>query len=91
MGGYIKRMRGLTLYFKAENPKGFRIDRLFVGNTPVSTDQSYSVAFVTSQGVPEKFGRNRKKLDVDAITSLRNFFGSQKVLTPSDVQTVYEV
>lgn len=91
MGGYIKRMRGLTLYFKSENPNGCRVDRLFVGNKPVSLDKFYSVAFVTSQGVPTKFGRNRKKLNVDAITSLENLFRDRGRLAPSSAQTVFEV
>lgn len=91
MGGYIKRMRGVTLYFKAENPKNFRIDRLFVGNVLAIDDQYYSVAFVTAQGVPEKFGRNRKKKSLDAITALREFFRCRKIVSPSNIQTVFEI
>ena len=91
MGGYVKRMRGLTLFFKAENPKNYRIDRLFVGKNLISKQQYYSVAFVTSQGVPKKFGRNRTKLTVDAISSLRDLFNSRKQIVPSSVQTVYEI
>lgn len=91
MGGYVKRMRGITLYFKAENPKNFRIDRLFVGNDLVSEDKYYSVAFVTSQGVPAKFGRNRRKLEVDAIASLTSLFQSRKTITPSGIQSVFEI
>lgn len=91
MGGYVKRMRGLTLYFKAENPNGCRVDRLFVGDKLVENSSYYSVAFVTSQGVPKKFGRNRLKLSVDAITSLRTLFESREVVVPSEKQTVFEI
>jgi sulfur-oxidizing protein SoxB len=91
MGGYVKRMRGITMYFKAENPKNHRIDRLFVGESPAKKEKFYSVAFVTSQGVPAKFGRNRKKLAVDAITSLTDFFSSRKQVTPSEKQNVFEI
>lgn len=91
MGGYVKRMRGLTLFFKAENPRNHRIDQIFVGKHLISKDKYYSVAFVTSQGVPKKFGRNRKKLSVDAIGSVRDFFHSRKQIVPSSVQTVYEI
>lgn len=91
MGGYVKRMRGLTLYFKAENPKGHRIDRLFVGDDLVSNDRYYSVAFVTAQGVPKKFGKNRKKLDVNAVTSLTSLFRSREQITPSVKPTVFEI
>lgn len=91
MGGYVKRMRGLTLYFKAENPKGHRIDRLFAGTEAVDDDRIYHVAFVTAQGVPVKFGHDRKRLDIDAITALRHLFLQRGTLTVSGVPTVYEV
>lgn len=91
MGGYVKRMRGLKLYFKAENPKGRRIDRLFAGSEPVKPDRVYSVAFVTAQGVPAKFGHDRTNIGVDAITALRRLFEERGTVAPSSVQTVYEV
>ncbi len=91
MGGYVKRMRGLVLYFKAENPSGHRIDRLFVKDGPIVVKRTYKVAFVTSQGVPSKFGSARQKLDVDAVTSLRQFFKKNSPVTPSIIQTVYEI
>ncbi len=71
MGGYVKRCRGLTLYLKAENPRGHRIDRLFVGDEPVDPQASYRCAFVTEQGVPAKYGRERSKLPLRAIDALR--------------------
>ena len=91
MGGYVKRMRGLKLYFKAENPKGRRIDRLFAGNEAIKSDRVYQVAFVTAQGVPTKFGHDRASLDIDAISALRCLFGQRGTVAPSSVQTVYEV
>ncbi|MBC7538154.1 MAG: 5'-nucleotidase C-terminal domain-containing protein [Bacteriovorax sp.] len=91
MGGYVKRMRGITMYFKAENPNNCRIDRLFVGKKKIIQDEIYSVAFVTAQGVPMKFGKNRKKLDIDSITALQNLFKSKEKITPSQVQTVFEI
>jgi len=91
MGGYVKRMWGLKLYFKAENPKGRRIDRLFAGGTPIAADDLFKVAFVTEQGVPTKFGSNRKNLDIDAIGALTRLFTKQPVLSVSQVQTVFEV
>src|SRR3546814_2554920 len=38
MGGYIKRMRGVGLAFKAENPPGRRIERLFLEGRPAVDD-----------------------------------------------------
>lgn len=71
MGGYIKRMRGVGLAFKAENPAGQRIERLFLEGRPAIDDAVYSAGFITQQGVPAKFGKNRRQLEVDAIAALR--------------------
>ena len=73
MGGYVKRCRGLTLYLKVENPHGHRIDRLFVGDARSSRERTYRCAFVTAQGVPRKYGRNRADLPVRAIDALRSW------------------
>lgn len=91
MGGYVKRLRGLRLYFKAENPAGHRIDRLFAEGAPVQAQRLYSVAYVTSQGVPAQFGRNRRQLEIRAVDALKDLFAKRPHLTPSDVPTVFEV
>jgi S-sulfosulfanyl-L-cysteine sulfohydrolase len=74
MGGYIKRCRGLTVFAKLENPKGARVDRLLVGDRPVDPQADYPVAFVTSQGVPERYGRDRRTLGVDSVSALQQWF-----------------
>ena len=74
MGGYLKRFRGLTIYGKLENPVGHRIEHIFVGDAALNLAQCYRVAFVTAQGVPQKFGRNRTNLAVKAIDALRSHF-----------------
>lgn len=79
MGGYVKRCRGLRVYLKVENPVGHRIDRLFVGDAPVDLERTYKVAFVTEQGVPGKFGRNRQKLDLSAVDALRQHLAHSRV------------
>lgn len=73
MGGYVKRCRGLNLYVKIENPRGERIERLFLLGKPVEPQRYYTVAFITAQGVPLKFGRNRRKLEFHAIDALRQY------------------
>ncbi len=60
MGGYVKRCMGLNLYFKVENPKGQRIQELFVQGKQVRPDKVYTAAFVTMQGVAAKYGTNRQ-------------------------------
>lgn len=78
MGGYLKRFRGLTIYGKLENPPGHRIDHIFHQGAALQADQRYKAAFVTAQGVPKKFGRNRQDLPIKAIAALRSYFQSAK-------------
>ncbi len=73
MGGYVKRVMGLNLYFKFENPFGQRIQELFIGDEPLMKDKVYQAVFVTSQGVPQKYGKNREKLNIKAIDALREY------------------
>lgn len=73
MGGYVKRSMGINLYFKIENPYGKRIERLFVQGRPVNKDQVYDVVFVTTQGVPAKYGHDRENLDIHAIDALKKY------------------
>jgi len=88
MGGYVKRMRGLKLFLKAENPRGRRIDRLFAGASEVLPDSLYKVAFVTEQGVPKKFGRGRATTGIRAIEALRRMFAKAPITTHEPVQAV---
>ncbi len=91
MGGYVKRMRGLTLYLKAENPSGRRIDRLFAGPAEVRPESLYKVAFVTEQGVPAKFGANRATTGVTAIEALRRLFAKDSITKSEPAQSVFLV
>ena len=70
MGGYVKRCLGVNVHFKIENPPGHRIQKLFAGDEEVHPDRYYTAAFVTPQGVPQKYGRNRgnqSKRIIDAL------------------------
>lgn len=73
MGGYVKRSKGLSLYFKFENPYGQRVQELFIGDEAVKMEKEYQTVFVTIQGVPEKYGKNRQSMDQHAIEVLRNY------------------
>jgi sulfur-oxidizing protein SoxB len=74
MGGFLKRCLGVTIYIKVENPAGSRIQEFFVNGEAIEADRRYPVAFITSQGVPRKYGSNRRKLPVSAIDALRRYF-----------------
>ena len=71
MGGYVKRCLGLNVCFKMENPSGNRIQNIFVGNEEIQAYKYYSAVFVTLQGVPQKFGRNRKNRSERIIDVMR--------------------
>jgi sulfur-oxidizing protein SoxB len=73
MGGYVKRCLGLNLYFKMENPPGTRIQELFVQGHRLQPDRVYSAAFVTSQGVPAKYGKERADLEVRAVEAMERY------------------
>ncbi|NEW82058.1 MAG: bifunctional metallophosphatase/5'-nucleotidase, partial [Mariniphaga sp.] len=73
MGGYVKRCMGLNVYFKIENPAGQRIQKIFIGNEEAKSGQYYTAAFVTMQGVPEKYGRNRENRTERAIEAMRTY------------------
>lgn len=88
MGGYVKRCRGVKLYAKIENPLGSRVERLFVLGARVDPKRIYTVAFVTAQGVPGKFGRNRKTLDMRAIDALQQYLQRPGTGTRGDCSVV---
>ncbi|HZK12043.1 MAG TPA: 5'-nucleotidase C-terminal domain-containing protein, partial [Atribacterota bacterium] len=73
MGGYVKRCLGLNVYFKIENSPGNRIQKLFIGNEEIQSDRYYTAAFVTLQGVPQKYGRNRENRSERVIDTLRAY------------------
>jgi 2',3'-cyclic-nucleotide 2'-phosphodiesterase (5'-nucleotidase family) len=73
MGGYLKRCHGIKLYVKFENPAASRIQQCFVGDEELKRDGIYTAAFVTTQGVPKKYGRNRRDLELHAIDALKRY------------------
>ena len=70
MGGYLKRMAGVKLYAKAENPRGQRIQELYVGEEAVEPGRRYQVAYVTEQGVGPRYGANRADTGIRAVAAL---------------------
>lgn len=72
-GGYVKRMRGLTVYIKIENPCQLRVQEILVGSEKLDLDKDYQVVYVTRQGVPfEKYGRDHRDTDITAIEAMKN-------------------
>ncbi|ANH05713.1 MAG: bifunctional metallophosphatase/5'-nucleotidase [Bradyrhizobium sp.] len=73
MSGYVKRFCGLTIFAKLENPFGSRIVQIFAGEEKLDPEAGYEVAFVTAQGVPSRFGRDRGQMEVSAIEALQAY------------------
>ncbi|MBI0537002.1 bifunctional metallophosphatase/5'-nucleotidase [Roseomonas sp. KE2513] len=91
MGGYVKRCHGLRLYAKLENPAGQRVERLFVDGEEVDPERVYEAAYVTAQGVPKKYGRARRDLEIRAVDALRNYVSAREVVRPTAAQSVVPV
>jgi 2',3'-cyclic-nucleotide 2'-phosphodiesterase (5'-nucleotidase family) len=88
MGGYVKRCLGLTIYVKLENPFGQRIQELFAGNRELEPGHNYKVAFVTMQGVPEKYGRRRMKTENQIIDVMFNYLKKHPIVQSPLLNTV---
>ncbi len=77
MGGFPKRCHGVHVYAKLENPVGTRVQQMFVAGGPWEANRIYPVGFVTMQGVPPEYGRNRRDLQVCAIDALESCLAKQ--------------
>jgi 2',3'-cyclic-nucleotide 2'-phosphodiesterase (5'-nucleotidase family) len=85
MGGYLKRCRGLCLYLKIENPFGQRVQEIFIQGKPLDPGRTYRAVFVSSQGVPSIYGRNREEIDIQAVDALKRYLDNEKIVeTPRE-------
>ena len=91
MGGYVKRCFGLNLYFKIENPAGKRIQEFCIGNQKLFRDKVYRACFLTSQGIPDKYGRNRRSLEITAIEALKLYLAKHRCVTSELAGTVVPI
>lgn len=56
---------------------------LFVGNEPIEMDRRYNVAFVTMQGVPHSYGKDRKNLEIHAVSGLKEYVKKNRTIEAS--------
>ena len=82
MGGYVKRCLGLTAYIRIENPKGHRIQDIYIGKERLKPDEIYKSAFVTQQGVPANLGANRVDLSFTVVEALTHFLQKNSPYNP---------
>jgi S-sulfosulfanyl-L-cysteine sulfohydrolase len=76
-GGFVKRCLGLKAFVKIEAPKGTRIQKLFVNDEELDLQRTYKAAFVTEQGVPEKYGINRADAGIKAIEAMKQYLNKR--------------
>lgn len=77
-GGYVKRMRGLSVYIKIENPCTLRIQKILVGDEELIKEQEYQVVYITKQGVPfDKYGRDYRDLDIHAVQAMKDLLAGE--------------
>ena len=91
MGGYVKRCSGLNIYFKIENPEGKRIQDFFVNGKRLNKSKIYSVCFVTAQGIPENYGKDRQNLDINAITALERYLEKNRTVSSELKRTIVPI
>ncbi|MBS3781326.1 MAG: 5'-nucleotidase C-terminal domain-containing protein [Candidatus Thermoplasmatota archaeon] len=91
MGGYVKRCYGINMYFKIENVEGLRIQEFFVGNERLDRNKTYTAAFVTTQGIPAKYGSKKRDLDIDAITALKKYVKENSPVKPQIEGTIVAI
>src|SRR5665811_1323277 len=80
MGGFVKRCLGLNVYFKIENPSGHRIQKIYLDDEEVQPGRYYTAAFVTPQGVHQKYGRNRENRSERIIDAMQAYLASHHPL-----------
>lgn len=87
MGGYVKRVFGLQINMRIENPKGHRIQEIYFRGSHLDYSEMYKVSFVTTQGIAKKYGQNRQEHNHKAVEAMKAFLKERPVFTPSKVQS----
>jgi len=80
MGGYVKRCAGINIYFKVENPEGKRIQEFFIGGKSLEKGKTYTACYLTAQGVPSKYGTEKKNLELKGVEVLAEFIEKKSVV-----------
>ncbi|CAH8283215.1 5'-nucleotidase [Mariniflexile fucanivorans] len=73
MGGYVKRVFGLQVNMRIENPSGHRIQEIYYKGSHINPEKIYKVSFVTMQGVAKKYGKNRIESDIKAVEAMKHY------------------
>ena len=87
MGGYVKRLLGLQVNMRIENPTGHRIQEIYYRGSHLDFVKTYKVSFVTTQGVAKKYGKNRKEHSQKAAEAMKAFLSEQPKFSPDKIKS----
>ena len=87
MGGYVKRCLGLQVNMRIENPTGHRIQEIYYQGSHLDVEKTYTVSFVTTQGVGKKYGKNRKEHGQKAVEALKDYLIQNPKFSPDKIKS----
>ena len=86
MGGYVKRILGLQVNMRIENPTGHRIQEIYDQGSHLDFEKTYKVSFVTTQGVANKYGKNRKEHSQKAVEAMKTYLKEYPEFSPDQIK-----
>jgi len=87
MGGYVKRVLGLQINMRIENPNGHRIQEIYYKDSHLEMNKTYTVSFVTSQGVAKKYGKNRKEHPQKSVEAMKMYLKEHPKFSSDPVES----
>ena len=89
-GGHVMRFAGMRAVVRLNDPAGFRVQHLEVGDASVRLGSEYTVAAAGEQSVEKREGRNR--VGIRAVDSLRSYVAAHRFVdTPLTHRTLIAV
>ncbi|MGE5351612.1 MAG: hypothetical protein ACM3P0_05980 [Acidobacteriota bacterium] len=70
----------MNIYIKIENPNGERVQEVFVRGKKLLPERTYTAAYLTQQGIPEKYGTGKKEAGIKAIEALKLYLGKNRTI-----------
>ncbi|TLS36830.1 bifunctional metallophosphatase/5'-nucleotidase [Pseudalkalibacillus caeni] len=82
MGGYVLRTSGVRMTFKPYNPRGARIQTIFINGRPLDENTTYKIVAAGQQTL-KKFEKLKNYQNIHSIEVLKKYISS---LSPVDVK-----
>lgn len=87
VGGYVKRVFGLQINMRIENPNGHRIQEIYYQGSHLDSKKIYRASFVTSQGVAKKYGKNRTENSQKAVAAMKDYLKEHPDFSPDNIKS----